>query len=61
MCVYTDCFFFTFKIDVPVNVAAVEALGIHCVMADPDPNSEEPKYNAALLQTVLDKIIRNIL
>jgi 2-phospho-L-lactate transferase/gluconeogenesis factor (CofD/UPF0052 family) len=43
---------------VPVDVESVEALGIKCMAAEPDPTSEEPRYNSALLQSVLESIIR---
>ncbi|KAI9486557.1 MAG: hypothetical protein EXX96DRAFT_549561 [Benjaminiella poitrasii] len=39
-----------------VDVKAIEALGIQCVVADPDPTSEEPRYSSASLQAVLEKI-----
>lgn len=44
---------------VPVDVPAVESLGIKCIMAQPDPLSiDEPRYNAALLQNVLYDITK---
>lgn len=43
---------------VPVDVKAVEELGIKCMIAEPDPTSEEPRYNSALLQSVIESIIQ---
>ncbi|CEG68446.1 hypothetical protein RMATCC62417_04705 [Rhizopus microsporus] len=42
---------------VPVDREAIESLGIQCVVADPDPNSEEPRYHPGLLQKVLSEIL----
>ncbi|CEI98154.1 hypothetical protein RMCBS344292_12271 [Rhizopus microsporus] len=43
--------------EVPVDREAIESLGIQCVVADPDPNSEEPRYHPGLLQKVLSEIL----
>jgi 2-phospho-L-lactate transferase/gluconeogenesis factor (CofD/UPF0052 family) len=48
------------SIVVTVDVPAIEALGIKCVVAEPDPRCEEPKYNSELLQSVLDKVTKEI-
>ncbi|EPB81847.1 hypothetical protein HMPREF1544_11431 [Mucor circinelloides 1006PhL] len=45
---------------VPVDVKAVEALGINCVVAEPDPTCTEPRYNSATLQTVLESITKEV-
>ncbi|RCH83797.1 hypothetical protein CU097_001034, partial [Rhizopus azygosporus] len=42
---------------VPVDREAIGSLGIQCVVADPDPNSEEPRYHPGLLQKVLSEIL----
>ncbi|KAI8371587.1 uncharacterized protein BYT42DRAFT_580787 [Radiomyces spectabilis] len=44
---------------VPVDVNAIEQLGIRCVAVPPDPQSapEEPRYDAVRLQEVLAKVI----
>ncbi|KAL0578219.1 hypothetical protein ABG067_008745, partial [Albugo candida] len=53
------CFNLHIFIVVPVNVAAVEDLGIKCVVAEPDPASgDEPRYNSVLLQDVIEKITK---
>ncbi|KAI8332000.1 hypothetical protein BD560DRAFT_451410 [Blakeslea trispora] len=41
---------------VPVDREAIESLGIRCIMAEPDPLSEEPRYNSESLQAVLENI-----
>ncbi|KAI8969036.1 hypothetical protein BDF20DRAFT_892934 [Mycotypha africana] len=42
---------------IEVDIDAIKDLGIKCVVAEPDPNSEEPRYNSALLESVLRSII----
>lgn len=42
-----------------MDIPAIEALGIKCVVAEPDPSCpEEPRYNSILLQDVLEKITK---
>lgn len=41
---------------IPVDTKSIEALGIKCVTAEPDPNSEEPRYLSGPLHDVLSSI-----
>ncbi|KAI7907005.1 uncharacterized protein BX663DRAFT_494478 [Cokeromyces recurvatus] len=43
---------------IPVDVEAIESLGIQCMVVEADPTSEEPKYNSASLQAALERIIK---
>lgn len=45
-----------FAIEIPVDTKSIEALGIKCVVAEPDPNSEEPRYLSGPLHDVLSSI-----
>lgn len=43
----------------PVDVPAIERLGIKCIIAQSDPLSiDEPRYNATLLENVLQDITK---